>query len=156
VELVPFQAAIAAGLGAIMTAHIAFPQIRQEEFLTGLQDFQDLQDCEDESSGRMMPSTLSRSVVTGLLRKEMGFDGLVITDDLVMRAVADRWGPAEAAVRAFEAGCDVLLCCHGRGTQGEIRDAVVDAVRSGRIGEERLDESLRRIERAKARWAALD
>ncbi len=130
VELLPFRAAIAVGLGAIMTAHILFPAYDQE-----------------------LPATLSPAVLTGLLRRDLGFAGLIITDDLEMRGVAHGWGAAKAAVLAVQAGADILLCCHTWKTQRAIRDALRSAVKSGRISEARLDESLARIAQAKARWA---
>ncbi len=129
VELPPFRAAIAAGLGAIMTAHIVYRELDPN-----------------------VPATMSRAVLTGLLRTEMGFGGIIITDCLEMRGVAARWGSAEAAVSAVEAGADILLCCHTLSTQVAIRDAVCAAVNSGRIPESRIDESLSRIAIAKSRW----
>jgi uridine kinase len=91
VELPPFRAAVAAGAGAIMTAHVTVPAI---EPCPGL------------------PATLSRAVLTGLLREEMGFDGLIVTDCLEMAAIADRFGVAEAAVAAIRAGADMALISH--------------------------------------------
>ncbi len=129
VELVPFRAAIEAGLGAMMTSHILFPALDPD-----------------------LPATLSPTLLTGLLRGELGFDGLIITDDLEMKGVADGWGAPEAAVRAVLAGADILLCCHTKETQYAIRDALVNAVENGRLTEARIDESLARIARAKARW----
>ena len=131
IELVPFRAAFAAGLAAVMTSHILFPALDRE-----------------------LPATLSPAILTGLLRHEMGFDGLIITDCLEMRGVADGWGAAEAAVLAAVAGADILLCCHTWETQRAIRDALIDAVKSGRVTQTRIDESLSRITRAKERWVA--
>ena len=133
VELVPFQAAVAAGLAAVMTAHIVF-------------------DALDPA----LPATLSPAVLSGLLRGTMGFDGLVITDCLEMRGVAQGWGAPEAAVLAVIAGADMVLCCHTRETQQAIRDALVAAAESGRISPARIDASLARIAAAKARWLAPD
>lgn len=130
VELKPFRAAMDAGLAAIMTTHILFPAL-----------------------DAALPATLSPAILTGLLRREIGFDGLIITDCLEMKGVADGWGSAEAAVLAAVAGADVLLCCHTWETQREIRDALVNAVHSGRLSEARVDESLARIRAAKERWA---
>ncbi len=129
VELVPFRAAITAGIGSLMTAHILFPAL-----------------------DNALPATLSPAILTGLLREELGFQGLVITDDLEMKGVADHWGAAEAAVLAVEAGADMLLCCHTAPTQHAIRDALVRAVHDGRLSEARLDTSLARIAQAKAQW----
>ncbi len=129
VELVPFRAAIEAGLAAVMTSHILFPALDAQ-----------------------LPATLSPEILTGLLRQKLGFHGLIITDDLEMKGVADGWGAAEAAVLAVAAGADVLLCCHEWETQRAIRDALAKAVKSGRLTEGRLDASLARIAAAKARW----
>ncbi len=129
VEMVPFRAAIKAGIAAIMTSHILFSALDPT-----------------------LPATLSPAILTGLLREKMGFGGLIITDDLEMKGVADGWGAAEAAVLAVEAGADVLLCCHEWETQKAIQAALLAAVVNGRIAEGRLDESLARIAAAKVRW----
>ena len=91
------------------------------------------------------PASLSHRVVTGLLRGEMGFDGVVCTDDLTMGAVSNTYGMGEAAVLAVEAGCDLLLVCHGADNLTAARDALLEAADSGRISPERLDESVKRI-----------
>jgi beta-N-acetylhexosaminidase len=120
-ELVPFRAAIDAGVTAVMTAHVAMP-------------------CVDGTAAP--PATLSRYVMTDMLRDSLGFDGIVVTDALAMEAIVARYGAGESAVRAFEAGSDVLLMPGDvRGT----RDAMMDAVLSGRISEARLDRSVRRL-----------
>ena len=129
VELVPFRAAIVAGIAAIMTSHILFPALDPT-----------------------LPATLSPAILTGLLRQKLGFSGLIITDDLEMKGVAAGWGAAEAAVLAVEAGADILLCCHEWETQKAIQAALLEAVVNGRIAEGRLDKSLARIAAAKARW----
>ena len=129
VELIPFRAAIDAGLAAIMTAHILFPALDSR-----------------------LPATLSPTILTGLLREELGFNGLLITDDLEMRGVAEKWGAPEAAVLAVLAGADILLCCHEWETQRAIHAALLSAVQTGRLTEDRLDRSLARIAAAKAKW----
>lgn len=126
VELAPFRAAIAEGVDSIMTAHIGVPALDRPE----------------------IPATLSAPVLTGLLRKEMGFQGLIVTDALEMGGIAQRFGPAEAAVRALEAGADVLLMPSDPDTA--IR-GVVEAVRKGRLTEKRIAESVARILAAKQR-----
>ena len=83
------------------------------------------------------PASLSHKVVTGLLREELGFDGVVCTDDLTMGALSETWGVGEAAVLAVEAGCDLLLVCHGTDNLTAARDALLEAVDSGRISMER-------------------
>lgn len=92
-----------------------------------------------------VPATLSNKVVTELLREEIGFDGVVFTDDLTMKAITDAYGVGDAAVRAVEAGCDVLLVCHGEENLTLAREALLEAVESGRISDARLDKSVRRI-----------
>ena len=91
------------------------------------------------------PASLSPEVVTGLLREEMGYEGVVCTDDLTMGAVTQSYGLGEAAVLAVEAGCDILLVCHGPDSVPAVRTALLEAAASGRITAERLDESVYRI-----------
>ena len=98
------------------------------------------------------PASLSHRVVTGLLREQMGFDGVVCTDDLTMGAVSNTYGMGGAAVLAVEAGCDLLLVCHGADNLTEARDALLEAADSGRISPERLDESVKRILSLKAEY----
>jgi beta-N-acetylhexosaminidase len=125
VELPPFRDAIAAGMDAIMTAHITVPSI---------------------NGGNSDAATLSPKVLTGLLRDELGFDGIVFTDAMDMRAISGRLGSGEAAVRSFLAGADVILMPT---SVEEAAKGLVDAVRSGRISTERLDVSVLRLLRAK-------
>lgn len=132
-ELLPFDAAIEAGADVVMVGHILERGLDPER-----------------------PASLSYAVVTGLLREKMGFAGVVCTDDLTMAAVSDRWGMGEAAVLAVEAGNDLLLVCHGADNLEEARQALLDAVADGRITEERLDESVRRILRLKERYGLSD
>ena len=120
VELVPFRAAVRAGVGAIMTFHGFLPAL--------------------DSSG--VPATLSPLVMTDLLRKDMRFDGLLITDAMDMAGVIDRFGAVEAAKRAVAAGNDILLM--PADVPGAI-DAVVAGLNEGRYTEARLNESVRRI-----------
>ena len=118
VELPPFRAAIAAGIDSVMTAHLLLPELDPEQ-----------------------PATLSKAVLTDLLRRKMGFNGLVVTDALVMEAISARHGAAEAAVLAFEAGADLIL-------MPADADAAIDGLcagfNSGRLPLERLEESRQR------------
>jgi beta-glucosidase-like glycosyl hydrolase len=125
-ELVPFKAGIAAGAGAVMTSHLALPRI--------------------DPSGR--PATLSAPVLTGVLREDLGFNGIIVTDGMRMQGITDQFGSAEAAVLAIEAGADAVLGIEDidKGFHG-----VCDAVRSGRISRDRIDVSVRRILEAKKR-----
>ena len=118
VELPPFRDAIEAEVAAVMTAHLLLPTLDGEH-----------------------PATLSRPVLTGLLRNELGFEGLIVTDALVMEAIAGRYGASEAAVLALEAGADLVLMPGD--AEGAI-DAIVAAVNSGRLSLERLQASLER------------
>ncbi len=103
-------------------------------------------------TGDMVPATLSHTVVTDILRQELGFEGLVITDSLAMEAVTDHWTPGEAAVLALQAGCDLLLMPQGL---QEAYDAVLAAVEDGTLTEARIDESVRRVLECKAEWGIL-
>jgi beta-N-acetylhexosaminidase len=129
VELPPFRAMIEAGVPAIMTAHVAFPIFEEG-----------------------VPATLSKQVLSGLLREELGFDGLVVTDYMDMKAIADHYGPGEAAVRSVLAGADMVLLGPDAEVQREVHAALREAVRSGRLSEERIDEAVSRIEEVAARY----
>jgi len=129
IELPPFRAAINAGLESVMTAHILYPELDPN-----------------------LPASLSPAVTTGLLRRELGFNGLIVTDCLEMKGVSATWGTAEAAVLAAIAGADMLLVCHTYETQKQVIDALVDAVTAGRLSEARIDDANRRIAKAKLRW----
>ena len=124
VELVPFKAAIAAGVDAIMTAHLAVPALAPPD----------------------LPATLSPAILTGLLRNELGFKGLVITDALDMRGIANGFTTGDACVRALEAGADTLLM---PSDPDAAIQAVVKAIESGRISRQRLLESVVKILAAK-------
>ena len=124
VELPPFQAVIAEGVAAVMTAHLMLSALDPER-----------------------PATLSRPVLTGLLRQELGFDGLIVTDALVMEAIAGRYGAGEAAVLALEAGADlVLMPADARGALVAIEAAVA----AGRLSESELRRSAERRREALA------
>jgi beta-N-acetylhexosaminidase len=126
VELVPFRAAVNAGVGAIMSFHGAMPAL-------------------DSSN---VPGTLSPKVLTGLLRGEMGFKGIIISDAMDMRGVLDQYGSDEAVKRAIAAGIDVLIQPLD---VPQTIDAVVAGVREGRYTEARLDSSVRRVLETKRR-----
>ncbi len=120
IDAPPFRAAIEAGVDTIMTAHIAFPAF-------------------DDSGD---PATLSRAVLSGLLRDELGFDGVIATDSLRMQGVRDKYGDARVPVLALQAGADVLL--DPPQPDQQIR-AVLDAVRTGELTEQRIEQSVARI-----------
>jgi beta-N-acetylhexosaminidase len=123
-ELVPFRAAIDAGVDAIMTAHIAVPALAPAD----------------------VPATLAPQILTGLLRNELGFQGLVITDALEMNTIAKGYSSGEAAVRALEAGADTLLMPPD---PDAAMKAVISAVESGRLTRRRIQESVAKILAAK-------
>lgn len=126
IELPPFRAAIEEGVGGVMSAHIALPQIETER----------------------LPATLSPKMLTGILRGEMKFNGVIFTDALNMQGVAAHYPEGEAAVRAIKAGADVLLYPP---SVEQAFVAVKHAVEAGEIKESRLDESVRRILSAKGK-----
>ena len=136
VDLTPYTRLIESQiLHSVMVAHAAYPNTRLQE---------------RTADGKLLPSSLSRRVITDLLREELGFSGLVITDDLEMGAIVNNFGVGEACVMAVEAGADMLAICADPGRIRKGFEAMLDAVMSGRIGEERLGESLGRIAAAKA------
>ncbi|MBW8703258.1 Beta-hexosaminidase [Streptomyces sp. MBT84] len=130
-DAVPFRAAIRAGIGAIMTAHIMVPAL-------------------DDSGD---PATLSHPILTGILREELGYDGVVVTDSLGMEGVRQKYGDDRVPVLALKAGVDQLL---NPPSLDVAWNAVLQAVRSGELTEARLDESLLRILRLKAGLGLLE
>ena len=131
VELQPFRAAVAAGVATIMTAHVLYPALDDR-----------------------LPATLSRRILR-VLRDEFGFDGLLLSDDLEMAAISARYAVEEAAVRAVEAGCDmVLLCGTDTDRQAAAIEALIHAVEQERLPRARVEEALARQERVKARFLA--
>ncbi|MGD6776839.1 glycoside hydrolase family 3 protein [Sutcliffiella horikoshii] len=122
-ELVPFYEAFKHGVDAVMVAHVAFPSIDPEK----------------------VPSTLSRKVVTELLRGEMGYEGVVVTDCMEMNAIIDYFGIEEAAILAIEAGIDQVLISHTFERQTRAIEAVIKAVELGRISLEHIDAAVERV-----------
>ena len=130
VELPPFKQAIDAQLDAIMTAHIALPNVAERPDL---------------------PATLSHNLLTGVLREKLHFDGIIITDGLEMQAIAQRYGVGRAAVMSILAGADMPMVLWSSGTKEEVYQTLMAAVRSGEISQKRLDASVRRILQVKVR-----
>ncbi|MFI9628272.1 glycoside hydrolase family 3 protein [Streptomyces sp. NPDC052042] len=131
-ELVPFRAAIEAGSKCVMSAHILLPALDPDH-----------------------PGTVSPRILTGLLREELGYDGLIVTDAVEMQAIAGTYGIERGSVLAIAAGADAL--CVGGGLEDDgtvlrLRDALVAAVRNGELAEERLADAAARV-RALASWA---
>lgn len=123
-ELVPFRRAVIAGVPAVLVAHLRCPALDPDA-----------------------PSSLSRRIIGGILREELGFQGVIASDDLEMQAILDTLDIGEAAVRFLEAGGDLILVCRREDRQRAALAAVEAAVRSGRLSEPRLAASLERLER---------
>lgn len=127
-ELLPFKKAIEAGVDAIMTAHVFFPAFE---------------------SSKDLPSTLSKSVLTGLLRDKLGFEGILVTDDLEMGAITESFGIAQAANLSFQAGADLLLICHRLDQQKLAAETILEQVQKCPESMQRLEQSLKRIAKAR-------
>jgi beta-N-acetylhexosaminidase len=151
VELVPFRAAIAAGVSAVMTAHLSLPALEDTPVAVrpqGVAENPYTSDAAEATRNATLPASLSPKITDGLLRGELGFKGLVVTDALDMGGIVDHFDPGEAAVLAILAGADEVL----KSTDTDAAIAGVKrAVATGRITSERLDLSVRRILAAKAR-----
>jgi beta-N-acetylhexosaminidase len=132
VEFAPFRAAIQAGVATIMTAHVLVPSL-------------------DEA----LPATLSPRIVTGILRDELGFQGIVFSDDLEMKAIAERHAVPSAAVMAVQAGCDGVLICSGdHQAQAAALEALVHAAEADRAEALRIEQALARHQRVKQLFMA--
>ena len=130
VELVPFKAAIDANVASIMTAHILIPALDDER-----------------------PATLSSRVVTRMLKEDLGYGGLVLSDDLEMKAISGRYGIEDATVMAIAAGCDaVLMCAADQDGQARALEAVIRAVEQGAVPRQRAEDAVARHRRVKERF----
>ncbi|MCT4509961.1 MAG: beta-N-acetylhexosaminidase [Tepidibacter sp.] len=129
-ELIPFKEAINNGADAVMTAHIVLPNVDKSE----------------------KSATLSKTILTNILRDELNFDGVIITDDMEMGAIANNYGARNASVEAIKAGADIILMCHTKEKQIKALEALKEAVDSGEISVERIDESVKRIIRLKRKY----
>jgi beta-N-acetylhexosaminidase len=132
VELLPFREAVHAGVAAVITAHVVYPALDPDH-----------------------PATLSARIIA-LLREEWGFGGLVVSDSMRMRAIADRYAPGDAAVQAVRAGVDIVLALGAVEAQWEALDAVRAAARDGRLPAGRIQEAAERILAAKRRLGLYD
>lgn len=132
-EWLPFQAAIEEEADAVMVAHILYPQLDPEK-----------------------PASLSAAIIGGLLRDQLGFDGVVITDDLTMGAITEHYTLPAAAVDTVLAGSDILLVAHEYANEQNVRKALIDGVKNGAIAESRIDESVYRILRLKEKYQLSD
>jgi beta-N-acetylhexosaminidase len=138
-DVVPFAAAIGAGIDGIMPAHVLYPALDPDD----------------------RPATVSRPIQTGLLREGLGFEGLIVTDDMGMKGITSRYAPREAGVAAVLAGADIVLCVRMESASSctaamydEIRAGLLAAVADGTISPERLDASVGRVLAAKATYGA--
>lgn len=131
VELYPFQQAMNEGIDAIMTAHVTFPKIDDTTAIS-----------KKDGTEVAVPGTLSHKILTGLVREEMGFNGVIVTDAMNMGAIADHFGPVDAAIRAVKAGADILLMPVGIEA---VANGLYEAVNAGDISEDRLEQSVERI-----------
>lgn len=130
VELVPFRAAAAAGIPSIMTAHVVFEALESE-----------------------LPATMSARVVRGILREELGYQGVVVTDDLEMKAIADHFPIEDVVTRGLDAGVDAFLCCHTPDLAHRAADAIARGVTNGEISRERFEQAHRRVSGLAERFA---
>ncbi|KQL54240.1 beta-N-acetylhexosaminidase [Heyndrickxia shackletonii] len=131
VELYPFQQAMNAGIDAIMTAHVTFPKIDDTKVIS-----------QKDGTEISLPATLSYKVLTGLIRGQMDFKGVIVTDAMNMGAIVDNFGPVDAAIRAVNAGADILLMPVG---VEQVANGLYNAVYSGAIPVTRIDQSVERI-----------
>ena len=132
VECVPFREAIRAEVAFIMTAHVLVPSLDEEK-----------------------PATLSPRIIQAMLRDELGYRGVILSDDLEMKALAKSYAVPESAVQAIAAGCDALLVCSGDvEVQAATLEALVHAVEDGRIAYKRVEDALKRLRHAKERFLA--
>ena len=153
-ELIPFKAGIDAGADMIMTAHIQYPNVETKTY-TSKEDGQEV----------YLPATLSDTILTGLLRNDLGYDGIIITDAMDMGAIATHFDDTDAAVMAINAGADILLCNLDIYKDNEIdtlsyvdtyMKKLVKRVNSGDIDEKQLDTSVARILKLKFDYAIMD
>jgi beta-N-acetylhexosaminidase len=132
-EWIPFKAAIDANTDAVMIAHIMFPKIDPDA-----------------------PASISKIIIGDQLRGTLGYNGVVITDDMTMGAIANNYGIAEAALRSVEAGSDIILVAHGYDTAKAVYDKLLSSVKSGKLTEARIEESVVRILKLKMKYKLSD
>ena len=149
-ELMPYEIAISKGIDMIMTAHILYPQLEKDTALS-----------EKTGQQEALPATMSDDIIAGLLKKEMGFKGIVVTDAMNMAGITDYWTPEQAAVQAINAGADMLCMPCSLYTPDQVArldqivDAIAAAVEDGTIPESRLDDAVTRILTVKQKHSLL-
>jgi beta-N-acetylhexosaminidase len=124
VELPPFEAAVKAGVATIMTAHVVFKDVDPK-----------------------YPAMMSQTIVDGILRTRLGFDGVLISDDMEMKAIASNFGIEDAIVRGANAGIDLFAICHSQELQNRAIDALIHGVESGQVPRARIEQANRRLDK---------
>lgn len=132
-ELVPFKKAVEANVDAVMVAHILLRQVDSK-----------------------VPASMSKIVITDLLRTRLGFEGVIVSDDMTMGAIVENYNLTDAVIKSVNAGCDLLLVCHGYDQEIAVLDALKRAVLDGTITESRIDESVYRILKLKEKYRLTD
>lgn len=130
-DLAPFRAAIDLNVEMLMTAHVLYPALEET-----------------------LPATLSKTIIDGILRRDLGHEGLVITDDLDMKAISEAYSPAEYSVAAIEAGVDLIMICNSPEKAPQAKAAIVQALNEGRIDGHRILRALERLNRLKRAYAS--
>ena len=150
-ELIPFRKAANEGVDMIMTSHISYPQLEKDTAIS-----------KSDGSEVHIPATLSDDILTGIIREDMGYDGIIITDAMNMKAISTHFGEEEAVLMTIQAGTDIPLMPTSLQSTKDLEkldsiiDTVVKAVDSGELTEERIDQSVRRILELKQRRNILD
>jgi len=132
-ELIPFERAIDQGADVVMVAHILIPELDKNN-----------------------PATMSKSVITDVLRRQLGFTGVIITDDMTMGAIVEHFDIGKAAVESVKSGSDIILVGHGYDNVEKIHAALKDAIGKGEISQQRINESVERVIKLKRKYGIND
>jgi beta-N-acetylhexosaminidase len=135
IELVPFRECLAEGADTVMSAHVYFPALEKKEGV---------------------PATISKAVMAGLLRETLGYQGVVTTDCMEMKAIADTVGTAQGAIEALKAGIDLIMISHRHDVQRATINAIVRAVETGEIDEATIDKAYERVQKLKSKYLTWD
>lgn len=150
-ELIPFKTAISQDIDMIMTAHILYPELEKDTVYS-----------EKTGKEESLPATMSDDIITKLLKEEMGFEGIVVTDAMNMAGITDYWDPVQAVVNSIQAGVDMICMPCSLHSESDIKtldaiiDGVVDAVESGTVPISRIDDAFNRILAVKEKNGILD
>lgn len=137
IELYPFRQALEQGMDMIMTAHVTFPRLDHTQVIS-----------KKDGTSITLPATLSYRILTELLREELGFQGVIVTDAFTMKAISDHFGEEEAVIQSIQAGADIILMPRN---PSQAFDRILQEIEAGGLTEERIDESVRRILLLKAK-----